>query len=920
MWTFTGRWKMGKLPVASEVTVLRWWMRWRSWALVVTVPVAVAVVSASVEAWLPSVIAASVAAAVAAVAAIWIARTTSALEATPVHRGQDLTRAVLTDGRGRLPRAGAITDPLVLGVHPASDLISHGVGVQVARHTPFVPRDASEKLVRSLSGGRGFVLLVGESTAGKTRAAFEAVRQVLADRTVIAPRERSGLAVALALAASQRRVVVWLDDLERYLGADGLTALDVARLVSAPHEVIILATMRAHEYSRFLSRDRGRLPLGTGSGDIAADSQLLRAGADVLEMAKVVRVERRWSHPELVRARTFGQDLRIAAALEHSDRYGIAEYLTAAPLLLEDWRNAWSPGTHPRGAALVLAAVDAERAGHTTPLSEDLLVALHHHYLSARGGPALRPEPLAQALAWASEALHATSSLLIPHEDSRYRAFDYLPAAIEADEATQAIPDQTWRILIEKADAQACYTIGEAALQADRIRDARDAFLRAAQGGNNLALAAYGGCVCYLGAPQRAITITTEAVDLLQAGRGPDHPDTLEARGEHAGCVAVAGNPREAVRLMSSLVEDFRRVLGPAHTRTLRMRMRLAGWIGGAGDHAECISLFAALVDDYHATFGPRHRDTLRARQYYAYRVGIYGDPAQAAQLMAAIAEDRKQVFGDSHMETLAGYQAQAIFMGQAGRAAEAADLLADLIPKVNRAVGPTHSFAFITRGTHAGWAGEAGNPRQAADLYRDILADHVAAEGSNHPKTLDLRSDYAHWVGKAGDPQQARQLLQELVIDSVALRGRGDWLTSSFRHQYANWTGESGHPAEAVRLLRDLTDDLDHRLGADHPDILLVRFDLADWTGQSGDPHDAAQQLDHVLQTQTRILGTDHPDVLKTYHQRAVWIGESGDPAKAAADLSTVVTRRTERLGADHPDTLLSRNVQAAWTAKAGN
>src|SRR4051794_37424132 len=61
--------------------------------------------------------------------------------------------------------------------------------------------------------------------------------------------------------------------------------------------------------------------------------------------------------------RPCADDTRIAAALERSAEFGVAEYLAAGPKLLTIWRDGWAPGTHPRGAAIVAGAVAARRAG-----------------------------------------------------------------------------------------------------------------------------------------------------------------------------------------------------------------------------------------------------------------------------------------------------------------------------------------------------------------------------------------------------------------------------------------------------------------------------------------------------------------------------------------------------------------------------
>ena len=146
-------------------------------------------------------------------------------------------------------------------------------------------------------------------------------------------------------------------------------------------------------------------------------------------------------------------------------RRGVAEYLAAAPQLLEEWRAAWNLGAHPRAAALVAGAVDARRAGFHRALPEDLLHALHERYLESRGGGELRPESWAEALEWATTPLHAASSLLLAQPDGGYLAFDYLPNTLDAQAPPPRIPEATWRILLEHADSAGALDSGTAACE-----------------------------------------------------------------------------------------------------------------------------------------------------------------------------------------------------------------------------------------------------------------------------------------------------------------------------------------------------------------------------------------------------------------------------------------------------------------------
>jgi eukaryotic-like serine/threonine-protein kinase len=188
--------------------------------------------------------------------------------------------------------------------------------------------------------------------------------------------------------------VIWLDDLERYLGAAGLTPGLLDRLMPGTSpDAVMICTMRVSEYERFTNR---------AEPDINADDRAAwRASRGVLRRARVVFADRLWSGAELARAAEHRDDLRIARALDHAMTFGVAETLTAGPVLVRDWRNARSPGAHPRGAALVTAAVDCRRAGMDVPVTRALVEELHEHYLTMRGGHALRPEDLAEAWRWA---------------------------------------------------------------------------------------------------------------------------------------------------------------------------------------------------------------------------------------------------------------------------------------------------------------------------------------------------------------------------------------------------------------------------------------------------------------------------------------------------------------------------------------
>ncbi|WYB29909.1 hypothetical protein V6574_07010 [Streptomyces sp. SM1P] len=313
-------------------------------------------------------------------------------------------------------------DPLELMVHRArTDDEGNAV-------PPYIPRDIDPPVrdaVHRAGESGGVVLLVGDSTAGKTRCAYEAMTAVLPDHLLVLPRDVTELPEAVALAVrtsgADERCVLWLNDMERYLGPGSLSLHDIRALRRAG--TVVLGTMR--------SRIRKDLP----------DDELLR-------IAETFEVPRLWSPDELDRARTeLGArgDHRLRLALSQAADFGIAETLATGPQLWQELSRASVVGGNPRGAALVRAAIDLALAGLDDALPVDLLTELHEDYLPGRNKQLIGPEPLEAALVWATSPRDAVTRLLIPEADG-FRAFEYLLDAHlrEKRPGPGLLPERVW--------------------------------------------------------------------------------------------------------------------------------------------------------------------------------------------------------------------------------------------------------------------------------------------------------------------------------------------------------------------------------------------------------------------------------------------------------------------------------------------
>ncbi|MFJ2829059.1 tetratricopeptide repeat protein [Streptomyces sp. NPDC087263] len=354
-------------------------------------------------------------------------------------------------------------DPVIFGVHPASTWNN-------TQYPEYVRRDIDEDLYAVLRPG-AFVLLVGDPTSGKSRTAFEAVRTKFPGHLAFQPEDGLEFAECVAFARSRDKVI-WLDELDRFLTRPSIStgSLDDALRSGA----ILIGTMRADELDVLSPRHE--------RGHNSETRTLVRAARGVTARAHILYIDRQWSPDEVARAGR-SEDPRVKDASQYASEYGIAEYLAAGPQLYREWQNAWSPGLHPRGAALVSAAVDLRRAGIQEPVARELIERLHGIYLDERGGSRLRPEPLLDAIHWALEPLHATSSLLVPVGDDTFRAFEYLAGALARDRKDRSLPDQVWASAVDEFSLEVTHSVGHRAEKAEKYNFALQAYERLAAAG-----------------------------------------------------------------------------------------------------------------------------------------------------------------------------------------------------------------------------------------------------------------------------------------------------------------------------------------------------------------------------------------------------------------------------------------------------
>jgi tetratricopeptide (TPR) repeat protein len=584
---------------------------------------------------------------------------------------------VLPDGR--LPAVRDITDPVLLGVHPAATVAAVRDGHVVSGAPEYVPRDVDSELRERLAAG-GFVLLVGGSTAGKSRTAFEAVRSTLASHLLIRPSGRDFVATAVDRAARERRCVLWLDDLERYLGAGGLTAFQVGRLLTGDgHHRVIMATIRAAERTRMTA---------DAPGDDAG-RQASRDIRQVLDQAHLIRMDRMFTGGELKRAETRNWDLRIAEAIGHAGSYGIAEYLAAGPELLGDWQDARdsSEGPHARGAALVAAGIDIRRAGYISPIPRALLDHVHEQYLADSGHAYAQLEPAANAWEWATRPRQATAALLRPARPDpgkMVEVFDYLVDTVQRQAGPLSqVPELIVRMAIEAAspadadslgataDTQGRYGLAEHAFSKAYLARANDPVIGPDDPGTLASRNNFGYVLYEQGRLDEAETQLRAVLEARTRALGADNPSTLASRYYHALVLQGQGRLDEADTEHRAVLESRIRVLGAEHPDTLTSRGSLASVLLIQGRLDEAETEHRAVLEAMTRVLGIDHRSTLTIRGNLALVLRAQGRLAEAVSELNAVVETRTRVLGPDHPSTQASRKSLARIQ-RAQRRAEA--------------------------------------------------------------------------------------------------------------------------------------------------------------------------------------------------------------------------------------------------------
>ncbi|WP_406089395.1 hypothetical protein [Streptomyces sp. NBC_01013] len=390
----------------------------------------------------------------------------------------------MSDGAVR-GRTATQWDPVRLGVH-------HAPGPDGGADLPlteYLPRPHDETLRQRLARTAAtndavFVLLVGRSASGKTRAAYEAVVAVLPDWPVVHPADADDLMAA----DIGPRTVLWLDETQRYLnGVSGeRAARTLSRLLDRVAPLAVVGTMWP-EHLRRLTESRRE------GDDETPFTRALLTGRQAM-----ITVPDTLSGDAPAVAAAAARDPRIAAAVRAAGPgHRVLQHLTGGPELVRRWDmgpDQWF--TAPEHAVLT-AAVEARRLGHASAVPARLLLEAAAGFMDSTARATAGREWFPAAIGALTTAGRGPTPLIAARHEpgvgdpDSYRPDDYLEQHIRRVRAHRAPPAEFWTGASWARTADDLYAFGRAAEERRRYGCAAALYETAVNQGHGRARAAW---------------------------------------------------------------------------------------------------------------------------------------------------------------------------------------------------------------------------------------------------------------------------------------------------------------------------------------------------------------------------------------------------------------------------------------------
>lgn len=393
-----------------------------------------------------------------------------------------------TESAGGLNRPGipiAAADPFDLEVHEAI-IVDHatddGGPLPAYFRRPF-DDELGTAVNQALAGRSAMKVLLGDSSTGKTRAAWEAIQRLPGEWRLWHPAAPEDLLAAIDLVGPQ--TVLWLNEINRYLlsgdtDRDEQVASRLTGLLRSARcaPVLVLGTAWHEHWATMTTAPR----------DERAQTKSLLARCPI-------RVPETLSEDELtiLTAGSEATDERMLQAARLAESGHVIQYLAGGPAQLERYETG-----SPTARAVLQAAMDARRLGHSLDLPHAFLKNAAAEYLTSLQRDLARPDWFTRAVEYLSAPCRGVRGPLTPApglslpdlpEPSHYRLSDFVELHARRHRELNCPGEGFWSAAVQHAaSAGDKVTLSRAALARGMTTDAEALAMVAAEEGEGAAL------------------------------------------------------------------------------------------------------------------------------------------------------------------------------------------------------------------------------------------------------------------------------------------------------------------------------------------------------------------------------------------------------------------------------------------------
>jgi tetratricopeptide (TPR) repeat protein len=270
----------------------------------------------------------------------------------------------------------------------------------------------------------------------------------------------------------------------------------------------------------------------------------------------------------------------------------------------------------------------------------------------------------------------------------------------------------------------------------------------------------YGALLKYSERLEEAEAAFREALGVLGAALGEDHPDVLRAKVNLADLLRTLGRFDDAESLLVEALSSTRRVLGDVHPDVGNALMVLGATRLDAGRFPEAEATLREAVAVSRAACGEEHPNVASALGYFGDALQKQGKSREALPVFREALAIQVAAHGEEHQETAGAQNNLASVLRSVGDHAEAARLLRRARETEARLVGPeSMRIALITHNL-ARTLGDGGELEPADAEFRKAIEAAVRTYPAGHPMIDIFRSNHGELLLRMGRVAQAETLL----------------------------------------------------------------------------------------------------------------------------------------------------------------